>query len=58
MAALEGWRARQGRLLAVMERNRWDFFRTIYYLTGSLSAAERPTIFWMKNDGRSIPIPP
>ena len=59
MLTLEGCRARQRRLLTVMERNRWDFFltanyRTVYYLTGSLSLAETPTIFWMKNDGRSI----
>ncbi len=59
MLTLEGCRARQRRLLTVMERNRWDFFltanyRTVYYLTGSLSPAETPTIFWMKNDGRSI----
>ncbi len=55
---LEGCRARQRRLLAEMEAQRWDLFvtsdyRTVYYLTGALSEAVVPTVFALRADGNS-----
>lgn len=58
MLTREGCGIRQARLLARMERDRNDLFvtgnyRTIYYLTGSLSAPEVPCAFALWADGRS-----
>ncbi len=58
MLTIAGCRARQHRLREVLKRNRWDCFitanyRTVYYLTGSLSPAETPVIFLMPVDGPS-----
>jgi Xaa-Pro aminopeptidase len=58
MLTLEGCRKRQSRLLAALQKNGWYFFltanyRTVYYLTGSLSPPETPAVFWFKHDGRS-----
>jgi len=58
MLTREGCATRQSRLLAHMERDRAGLFvtgnyRTIYYLTGSLSVAEAPCAFALWPDGRS-----
>jgi Xaa-Pro aminopeptidase len=59
MLTMEGCRTRQRRLLAAMERERWDFFltgnyRTVYYLTGCLSPPETPAIFLLSQDAGSV----
>jgi len=59
MLTIEESRARQRRLLTVMEQNRWDVFltsnyRTTYYLTGSLNPPETPTVFLLAADGNSV----
>ncbi len=58
MLTREGCQRRQQRLLQEMERNRWDLFitgnfRTVYYLTGVLGAAEAPAAFAIYSDGTS-----
>lgn len=57
MLTASGCLARQGRLLAAMERERWDLlvttnYRTIYWLTGVLGPAEVPTYFAITSAGR------
>src|SRR5260370_6613776 len=59
MLTRTGCERRQKRLLERMEAGRLDVFltanfRTIYYLTGSLSAAEAPAVFAIWQDGRSV----
>lgn len=59
MLTLDGCRARQRRLLSAMQSNRWDLFltanyRTVYYLTGSLSPPETPAIFLLSHNGASV----
>src|SRR5690349_9521275 len=59
MLTIEGCRTRQRRLLAAMERERWDCFltgnyRTVYYLTGCLSPPETPVIFLLSQDAGSV----
>ena len=54
-----GCEARQRRLLELMAEYRLDRFvtsnyRTAYYLTGSLAAAENPVAFALEADGRSV----
>ena len=54
-----GCQARQRRLLELMAEYRLDRFvtsnyRTAYYLTGSLAAAENPVAFALEADGRSV----
>ncbi|MFN0168141.1 MAG: M24 family metallopeptidase [Bryobacteraceae bacterium] len=61
MLTIQGCRARQQRLLRVMEQNRWDLFltanyRTVYYLSGLLGPAEVPAVFAMESGGRSFVI--
>jgi Xaa-Pro dipeptidase len=61
MLTLQGCRARQQRLLRVMEENRWDLFltanyRTVYYFSGLLGPAEAPAVFVLGQDGRSFVI--
>jgi Xaa-Pro aminopeptidase len=56
MLTLKGCRARQQRLLQVMEARGWDLFvtgnyRTIYYLSGVLGAAETPALLSLTADG-------
>jgi Xaa-Pro aminopeptidase len=56
MLTISGCRSRQQRLLAVMEQNGWDLFltcnyRTVYYLTGSLSSPDAPTILSLAANG-------
>lgn len=58
MLTSAGCHTRQVRLLATMERERWDLFvttnyRTVYWLTGVLGPAETPTYFALTRDGRS-----
>ncbi len=63
MLTPQGAEARQTRLLRRMEKDRLDLFvtsnyRTIYYLTGSLTAAETPVAFALWSDGQSAVITP
>ncbi len=63
MLTLEGCRARQGRLLAQLESNRCDLFvtsnfRTVYYFTGMLVAADTPVIFGAWHDGSTVLVAP
>ncbi|HVW84798.1 MAG TPA: M24 family metallopeptidase [Bryobacteraceae bacterium] len=63
MLSLSGCRRRQQRLLARMEEERLDLFvtgnfRTAYYFTGSLAAADAPVIFAIRQDGRSVLVTP
>jgi Xaa-Pro aminopeptidase len=58
MLTSTGCQQRQERLLRRMDAGRLDLFltgnyRTIYYLTGSLSAPEAPAVFVLWQDGRS-----
>lgn len=58
MLSVSGCAARQKRLLAAMQHERWDLFvtsnyRTIYWLTGALGQAEVPAHFAFTSDGRS-----
>jgi Xaa-Pro dipeptidase len=60
---LEGCRARQRRLLAQLESNRCDLFvtsnfRTAYYFTGMLVAADTPVIFAVWHDGSTVLVAP
>jgi Xaa-Pro aminopeptidase len=57
MITPEGCRARQRRLLLVMESRGWQLFltanyRTIYYLSGILGAADVPGVLLLGTDGR------
>src|SRR5260370_40493923 len=59
MLTLKGCERRQERLLQSMVLGRLDLFvtanyRTIYYLTGSLSPAEAPALLAIWQDGRSV----
>jgi Xaa-Pro aminopeptidase len=59
MISIAGCRQRQHRLLQAMERAGWDSFltanyRTVYYFTGVLTAAETPAFFALNRDGGSI----
>ncbi len=63
MLTSEGCRARQARLLAAMEANGYDLlltgnYRTAYYFTGSLTAAEAPVIFAIASNGDSLLVTP
>src|ERR1035437_10273678 len=54
---------RQTRLLRRMEEDRLDLFvtgnyRTVYYLTGSLTSPETPAAFALWSDGQSAVINP
>ncbi len=60
---LEGCRTRQRRLLAQLETNRCDLFvtsnfRTVYYFTGVLVAADTPAIFAAWGDGATVLVAP
>src|SRR5579859_2785366 len=59
MLTKAGCEARQRRLLKRMEADRLDAFvtanyRTVYYLTGNLSAAETPSVLVVWRDGTSL----
>jgi Xaa-Pro dipeptidase len=59
MLTRNGCERRQERLLRRMETERLDLFvtanyRTVYYLTGSLSNAEAPAVFALWQDGHSV----
>src|SRR5262245_13210009 len=59
MLTFDGCQARQQRLLRRMEANGWDLFltgnyRTVYYFTGALTAAEIPAAFAMDGAGRTV----
>jgi Xaa-Pro aminopeptidase len=59
MLSIESCYQRQQRLLQEMAAARTDLFltsnfRTVYYLTGVLTAADTPTIFGLHPDGRSL----
>ena len=61
MLTIQGCRARQQRLLRVMEENGWDLYltanyRTVYYFSGLLGPAEVPALFAMDKGGRSFAI--
>jgi Xaa-Pro dipeptidase len=63
MLTTTGSKARQRRMLAIMEERRWDLFltanyRTAYYFTGLLGPAEVPVVFALYADGRSFTISP
>jgi len=63
MLTLDGCRARQRRLLAQLESNRCDLFvtgnfRTVYYFTGMLVAADTPVIFAAWHDGATVLVAP
>jgi Xaa-Pro aminopeptidase len=63
MLTLDGCRARQRRLLAQLASNRCDFFvtsnfRTVYYFTGVLVAADTPVIFAAWHDGATVLVAP
>ncbi|MSO23589.1 MAG: aminopeptidase P family protein [Acidobacteria bacterium] len=56
MLTQEGCRTRQRRLLKKMEEEKWDLFvtgdyRTVYYFSGVLVAADTPTLFLEWSDG-------
>ncbi|MBY0506075.1 MAG: M24 family metallopeptidase [Bryobacteraceae bacterium] len=58
MLTYTGCRARQARLLATMERERWDLFvttnyRTVYWITGVLAPAEIPIYFALTSHGHT-----
>jgi Xaa-Pro aminopeptidase len=60
---VDGCRARQRRLLAQLESNRCDLFvtsnfRTVYYFTGVLVAADTPVIFGAWHDGSTVLVAP
>jgi Xaa-Pro aminopeptidase len=59
MLTSNGCERRQERLLRRMEAGRLDLFatanyRTVYYLTGSLSSADAPAVFAIWQDGHSV----
>ncbi len=59
MISIAGCRKRQQRLLQAMERAGWDSFltanyRTVYYFTGALTAAETPAFFALTRDAGSM----
>jgi Xaa-Pro dipeptidase len=63
MLTSQGSEIRQTRLLRRMEEDRLDLFvtgnyRTVYYLTGSLTAHETPVAFALWSDGQSAVITP
>jgi Xaa-Pro aminopeptidase len=63
MLTLDGCRARQRRLLAQLESNRCDLFvttnfRTVYYFTGMLVAADTPVIFAAWHNGATALVAP
>ena len=59
MLSLEGCRARQQRALSLMVQHQCDLlitgnYRTVYYFTGVLNAAEAPALFALRQDGTSV----
>ena len=63
MLTPQGTETRQSRLLRRMEEDRLDLFvtgnyRTVYYLTGSLTAPATPVAFALWSDGQSAVITP
>ncbi|MBM3803514.1 MAG: aminopeptidase P family protein [Acidimicrobiia bacterium] len=61
MLTREGCRIRQQRLLKKMEQERWDLFvtgdyRTAYYFSGMLVAADVPVVFVAWSDGSTATI--
>ena len=59
----EGCKQRQRRLLAEMQRSGWNLlvtsnYRTVYYFTGQLPAADAPCAFLAWDDGRTALLAP
>jgi Xaa-Pro dipeptidase len=63
MLTPQGCRARQQRALSLMVQHQCDLFvtgnyRTVYYFTGVLNAAESPALFALRHDGTSVLVSP
>src|SRR5215831_7364253 len=63
MLTPEGCRARQQRALLLMVQHQCELFvtgnyRTVYYFTGVLNAAESPALFALRQDGTSLLVSP